>query len=338
MKILKYLGIPLLLLIGIYCILCVVGPKNLNVERSTEIDAPKTAVFNLINNIESWEKWSSWNLRDTSMIISYPAKTVGVGAKSEWISASEGNGTQEIVESIPGERLKTQLIFEGFGDPSHAVFNLKEEGEKTKVSWAMETKDFSFLIRGMMFAMGMKGQIKSNYEESLSNLKSIVETRVKNKTYDGYQINDVRLPEKHFIFSRQEVNMDQIQQFYATNLGALFSKVQASGVEMDGMPCGLFYSFNEKNQTTDMAAAIPTKESLIIPDASAVTLPAKRAIQVDYYGDYHHTSDAHDAIEEYLKDNGLFNDYPVIEEYVTDPTVIKNSEKWLTKVTYYVSD
>lgn len=338
MKIFKYVGIPLLLLIGIYCLLCVLGPKNLNVERSTVIEAPKTAIFNLVNDIQKWEKWSSWNLRDTAMIITYPGKTVGVGGNSAWVSETEGNGTQEIVESIPGERLKTKLIFEGFGDPSHSVFKFEDEGDKTKVSWAMETTELSFPLRGMMMLMGMKGDIASNYEESLSNLKTLVETRIREKTYDGYKINDIRLPEKHFIFNRQEVGMDQIQQFYATNLGSLFAKVQASGVEMDGMPCGLFYSFNEKNQTTDMAAAIPTKESLIIPDASSISLPAKRAIQVDYYGDYHHTDQAHDAIEEYLKDNGLFNDYPVIEEYVTDPTVVKNSEKWLTKVTYYVSD
>ncbi len=339
MKILKYVGIPLILLIGIYCLLCVLGPKNLNVERSTVIDAPKTAIFNLVNNIEKWEKWSSWNLRDSAMIITYPGKTVGVGGKSEWVSATEGNGTQEIVESIPGERLKTKLIFEGFGDPSYGVFNFKEEGNKTKVSWAMETSDFSFLMRGAMLIMGMKGSIKSNYDESLSNLKTLVETRIRDKVYDGYKIKDIRLPEKHYIFSRQVVEMANIQQFYARNLGALFSKVQAAGVDMDGgMPSGLFYSFNEKNQTADMAAAIPTKESLIIPDASSVSLPAKRAIQVDYYGDYMNTSLAHDAIEAYLKDNGLFNDTPIIEEYITDPTVIKDSDKWLTKVTYYVSD
>jgi len=338
MKILKFVVLPLVLLIGIYSILCVVGPKNLNVERSTEIDAPKSAVFNLVNNIQSWEKWSSWNLRDSAMVISYPGKIEGIGAKSKWISEQEGNGTQEIIESIPGEKVRTKLVFEGWDEPSHANFTLQESGDKTKASWAMESSELPFFMRGMMMVMGMKGDIKSNYDESLGNLKNLVETRVKDKIYDGYTINDIRLPEKHFVYNRQEVSMDRIQQFYATNLGSLFGKVQAAGIEMDGMPCGLFYSFNEKNETTDMAAAIPTKESLIIPDVSSVTLPAKRAIQVDYYGDYHNTAKAHDAIESFLKDNGLFNDYPVIEEYVTDPTQVKDPDKWLTKVTYYVSN
>lgn len=338
MKILKFVVLPILLLVGIYCILCLVGPKNLNVERSTDIDAPKAAVFNLVNNIESWEKWSSWNLRDSAMVITYPGKLEGVGAKSEWISEMEGNGSQEIVESVPGQKVRTKLVFEGWDEPSHANFTLKEAGDKTKASWSMESSELPFLMRGMMLVMGMKGDIKSNYDESLSNLKTLVETRVNDNNYDGYTINDIRLPEKHFVYNRQEVGMDHIQQFYATNLGALFSKVQSAGIEMDGMPCGLFYSFNEKNETTDMAAAIPTKESLIIAGVSSITLPAKRAVQVDYYGDYHNTSKAHDAIESFLKDKGLFNDYPVIEEYITDPTTVKDPEKWLTKVTYYVSN
>lgn len=339
MKILKYLVLPLLLLVGIYCILCAVGPKNLNVERSTEIEAPKQAVFNLVNNIESWEKWSSWNLRDSAMVITYPGKVEGVGAKSEWISEQEGNGTQEIVESIPGQKVRTKLVFDGWDEPSHANFTLQESGNKTKASWSMESSELPFLMRGMMMVMGMKGDIKNNYDESLGNLKQLVETRVNDKVYNGYTINDINLPEKHYVYNRQEVAMDRVQQFYSRNLGALFSKVQNAGISMDaGMPCGLFYSFNEKNQTADMAAAIPTKESLIIPDASSVTLPAKRAIQVDYYGDYDNTVKAHDAIEAFLKDNGLFNDYPVIEEYVTDPTEVKDPDKWLTKVTYYVSN
>lgn len=338
MKILKYVLLPILLIIGIYCLLCLAGPKNLNMERSIDMDVPKSAVFNLVNNIQSWEKWSSWNLRDSAMVISYPGKLEGVGAKSEWISEQEGNGTQEIVESIPGQKVRTKLVFDGWDEPSFANFTLEGSGKETKASWAMESSELPFLMRGLMMVMGMKGDIKSNYDESLANLKDLVETRVNDRVYDGYQINDIRLPEKHFIFNRQEVAMDRIQQFYATNLGSLFTKVQSAGIEMDGMPCGLFYSFNEKNETTDMAAAIPVKESLIIPDASSLTLPTKRAIQVDYYGDYHNTAKAHDAIESFLKDNGLFNDYPVIEEYVTDPTEVKNSEKWLTKVTYYVSD
>ncbi len=338
-KVLKYLLLPLLLVVGIYCLLCVIGPKNLSLERDIEIDAPKNMAFNIVNDISTWEKWGSWQKRDPDMIITYPGKLVGVGAKSEWLSETEGNGKQEIIESVSNEKIRTQLTFEGWDTPSYGQLLFVEKGNKSKVSWAMEGEDLPFLMRGMMMVMGMKKQIKENYDESLVYLKEMVEKRANEGTYNGYTINDIRMPEKHYIYTRQEVNEDRIQQFYATNLGALFSKVQEAKVDMDdGMPCGLFYNFNDKNGTIDMAAAIPVKESLIIPNASSLSLPAKRALQVDYFGDYHNTERAHEAIEAFMKDKGLFNDFPIIEEYVTDPTQVKDPEKWLTKVTYYISD
>ena len=338
MKILKFVVLPLLLLIGIYCGLCALGPKDFNLERSVEVDAPKSMSFNIVNNITTWENWGSWQKRDPEMAITYPSKTVGVGAISEWTSESEGNGKQQIIESVQDEKIRTQLNFEGWDKPSFGQFNFGDNGGKSTITWAMESSEIPFLMRGMMMVMGMKASLEKDYEDGLASIKDIVEQRAKDGVYDGYVINDIRLPEKHFVYTRQEVNDDRIQQFYASNLGSLFSKVQEAKVEMDGMPCGLFYNFNDKNGTIDMAAAIPIKESLIIPTASSVSLPSKRALQVDYYGDYHNTEAAHEAIEAFMKDKGIFNDYPVIEEYVTDPTTIKDPEKWLTKVTYYVSD
>jgi len=294
--------------------------------------------YNIVNDITTWEKWGSWQKRDPDMIITYPSKLVGVGAKSEWLSETEGNGKQEIIESEPNEKIKTQLNFEGWNEPSYGLFSFEEEGNKSKVRWAMQGSDLPFLMRGMMMVMGMKGQIKDNYDESLASLKTMVEKRANDRIYNGYQVNDINVPEKNYISTRQEVSKDRIQQFYASNLGALFGKVQEAKVEMDGMPCGLFYNFGDINGKIDMAAAIPIKKSLIIPNTSSINLPSNRALQVDYYGDYHNTEKAHKSIEAYMRDKGLFNNYPIIEEYVTDPTEIKEPEKWLTKITYYISN
>jgi len=59
---------------------------------------------------------------------------------------------------------------------------------------------------------------------------------------------------------------------------------------------------------------------------------------LDFYGDYNHTSDGHDAIKEYMTDRGYLQDPPIIEEYVTDPTIEADPSKWLTKLTYYFTD
>jgi len=70
---------------------------------------------------------------------------------------------------------------------------------------------------------------------------------------------------------------------------------------------------------------------------SSLTVSEGRALQVDYYGDSSKSSEAHYAIDEYMKDYGLLNDPPIIEENVTDVTQEKDPNKWLTRITYYIA-
>ena len=150
-------------------------------------------------------------------------------------------------------------------------------------------------------------------------------------------MNEVLLDDRYYIMNRQEVAFENMQQFYAQNLGSLFGKLQKAGIDMKGMPSGLFFKYDEKAGKTDMAASIPIAEPVDIKGATSLTIPSGRAIQVDFYGDYHNLGDAHNAIAEYMLDFGLLNNSPVVEEYMTDPGEEPDPSKWLTKVTYYLS-
>ena len=86
-----------------------------------------------------------------------------------------------------------------------------------------------------------------------------------------------------------------------------------------------------------MAAAIPVKEALALKNYISLDIPSKKAIQIDYFGDYAGTAEAHSAMDDFLLDHGLFKEVPVIEEYVTDPSTESDPSKWLTKVTYYLA-
>ena len=41
-------------------------------------------------------------------------------------------------------------------------------------------------------------------------------------------------------------------------------------------------------------------------------------------------------MNDYLQQKKMTSSLPVIEEYVTDPTVEKDTAKWLTKIIYFV--
>lgn len=336
-KFLKIFIILLIVVAGAYLLACFLAPKNLNLEVEEKVDAPSNLVFNLVNDLKKWEEWSPWANIDTAAVYTYSNNTEGVGASFSWKGNSDlGEGTQTIKESVIGEKIKLALEFNGWDGVSHSNWNFTPDGEKTKVTWDFNGADTAFPYR--IFNLFMKGALKKSYQEGLTSLKNLAEKRANEKIYRGFKINEIVMPEKHFILNRQEVKMQNIQQFYTQNLGALFGKVTGAKVEMDGMPSGLFFKWDEENNVTDMAASIPLKEPVAIKGTNSLTLPESRAIQVDYYGDYQNSKNAHFAIDDYMKDYGLLNDPPIIEEYVTDPIEEKDPSKWLTRITYYIAN
>ena len=157
MKILKYVVIILVILILLYTGLCAVFPKNFNMVHDTEIEAPAQVVYNLINNLGSTEQWNDWNLQDTTMVVTYSQQKMGVGAMTSWNSEHSGNGSQEIVASVPNTKVRTALNFEGYDATRFGEFNITQNGKTTNLSWAFEAgEDLPFLMRGAMGLSGIK--------------------------------------------------------------------------------------------------------------------------------------------------------------------------------------
>jgi len=336
----KYLKYPLFILLGLiilFIALSFVGPKDLNVTESIAIDAPAPVIYNLVNSMKESEKWNSWTKDDTTIVSTYNDIVSGVGSGSSWTSTMTGNGSQSIIESVSNQKVRSVLNFEGWDGDNFAEFNIRKSGDSHEVSYSFEGTELPFIMRAFALVTGMKKSMTSNYSSSLSNLKKISEER-SSGSYDGCVIKEVDLPEKHFIMNRQEVDPSNIQQFYLTNLGPLFSKVQQANQEMNGMPSGLY--FNRPQSATaklDMAAAIPIKSAISIAGSSAYSIDSKPAIVLDFYGDYKTIPLGHEAINKYMYDRGYLQDAPVIEEYITDPNTEQDPNKWLTKITYYFS-
>lgn len=334
----KFLRILIFILVALFLLAILsmfLAPKKMTLAESTTIAAPPNLVYNIVNDLKKWEEWSPWKDLDPEAINTYSEKTEGVGATWSWKgNAQVGEGTQKIIESKKGQSIKTELEFNGFEGTSFSNWTFEPDGNKTKVTWDFDGAETGFFFRP--FNWIMKGGLKKTYATGLSRIKEMAENRANKKEYRGYKISETTLPEKHYLTNRQEVDMANMQQFYARNLPALFTVAQKAGCEMDGMPGGLFYKWDEKNGTTDMAASIPIKEPKEVKGSTLVTIPAGKVLQIDYYGDYSKSAAAHYAMDDYMKDYGILNNVPIVEEYVTDPTTEKDPSKWLTKITYYI--
>jgi len=99
MKLFKWIGLPLIALVGIYLLLCWLGPATFDTVRSTKIDAPKNVAFNIVNDLNNWEKWSPWMDKDPEIKITYSDQKAGVGSSYTWSGNDQvSSGKMENVE------------------------------------------------------------------------------------------------------------------------------------------------------------------------------------------------------------------------------------------------
>lgn len=338
MKALKViLGILGVLIAG-YLVLCLVGPKQLDVSTSTEIEAPASVVYNQIYQLENWEDWGPWQQMDPSMVTTYSEPTSGVGSSYSWTSDNMGEGSLEVTEADPPNSMKTKISFgegRGYG---YGTWDLEENEGKTKVTWGMTSDQTPFMQRGIMVLMGMTKTIKENFDDGLASIKEITETEVANMptTYGGYEVKVADHTGHTFASVRKDVNMTEIADFLAAGYGTVMGAMAAKEVPMSGAPGGLYFTWDEETSMTNMAAAIPIAEAVELGDGiEVVSIPAGKSLTIDYYGPYDGVGAAHEAMEAYCKANNIEPTLPCLESYVTDPTTEEDPSKWLTHVVYF---
>lgn len=330
MKKAKRIGIGLLIILGLLLILGLFLSKDVHIESSRNFTAPPSYVFNLINELKNVSEYNAWIKEDAAIVLNFGDVTAGKGAFYEWESPNSGKGKIEYIGSYPSDSIVAKMQFEGM-DESRLVYSFKGSGDKTKVTWTMDSRlGFPFNLMKWFF----KRSIRKGHEQTFDLIEGVLSDR-KSGVYGGYQIQDVMEGERSFIMNRDNVKSEKIQRFYMQNLGPIFKKIQDQGISMAGSPCGLFFS-HRQNEIVDMAAGIPVLEPIEMEGLTSYSILKGRALKVDYYGDYDKTLSAHTAINQYALDRDMTLSQPAIEEYKTDPTMEKDPNKWLTQITNYV--
>lgn len=327
---LKVTLIVLLCLVGLGAILGLIAPREVSLSRSTVIEAPQAAVFNTVNDLKTWEDWSPWKEMDPEMKVTMGTPSVGQGAYYSWTGENSGTGRMRIETSDPPRALTTHIAFDGQGEADAAwSFEAVEGG--TKATWAFHTR-FPYPFNAMLLFQDFEEAIARDYDRGLELLKAKVEAEAESTS--AYEVKVVPLPLRHFIALRSKTPMAELAATYARNLPKVYQAVQQHGLEMGGMPCGLYYTWDESKGETDAAQAIPVRVPKRLDGFQSITLEQEEALLIEHYGSYDGLGGAHRAMEAHIKWHGLEAAVPAIEEYVTDPEKEPDTSKWLTRVYY----
>ena len=333
MKIIKGILVALVVIALIITVVGFLSPQQMRVERSLMINAPSEIIHEQINNLKNWTKWSPWYKMDTAMKMEYNGTDAGAGASYKWNSTEVGTGDMTITSSTP-DSISTALNME-YG-PAIIKFLLAKSEDGTKITWIME-KDNGMNPWSRFFGLFMDGMVGKDFEKGLAGIKEVAEAIPTGpKLYRGYEIAEKDSPEMIYIGIKDSIGWDKIGEFYSKNLPVIFEAVGKQKLELISAPSGIFFSWDTVHQSAIMAAAIAVKgdANTKVKGYETYIIPAGKMLHIAYFGAYEKTAEAHYGMDEYILEKGLTQNIPIIEEYVTDPMVEKDTAKWLTNIYY----
>ncbi len=170
----------LAILLALFASFVALQPADFRITRSTVVDAPPQAVFELVNDLHRWEAWSPWAKLDPAAVKSYEGPPAGLGAASTWSGNDEiGEGRMMITQSRPFELVQLSLEFKRpmqATDAAELVFT--PEGAHTRITWSMYGKR-NFVAKAFGLFMNVDKMVGGQFETGLRQLKTLAESAPK---------------------------------------------------------------------------------------------------------------------------------------------------------------
>ena len=174
---LRIIGLIILLFIAI----CAVGfflPGTQTIERSIEVEAYPEDVFPYLNNLQLYSQWSPLYAQLSEAEIIYGGGDAGVGQNMAWQNGSGAYpfGSQEIVQSQPGEFVQVKANFSGRdATATHALLQ-NDTGESLTILTKSDIELGGFPYLERVRSKLRSGWFNDQFDAGLMRLKTISET------------------------------------------------------------------------------------------------------------------------------------------------------------------
>lgn len=234
-------------------------PGSARIERSVVVERPPATVFAVLNGFRHLPDWSPWVTLDPSMTSTLSGPIAGVGARYAWSSeqGAVGSGSQEIIESVPTERVVLRLEFSGMDSQNTARFELQPEGAGTQVRWTLES-EFGASLLGRWFGLMLDRMVGADYERGLAQLKTYVETLPAVDFADiAVETVDVPAQDIAYVVGISSTEPAAIARAYEKAYAQLSAALAREGIERSGPPLAIGRSWDEQSKRYEFEAAIP---------------------------------------------------------------------------------
>ncbi|MCS4301705.1 SRPBCC family protein [Chryseobacterium sp. BIGb0232] len=169
---LKLIGIIILLFIVYAVVAMLAFSKDYHYEKSIVINSPKEKVWQYAGSLKGYNMWDPFSKEIKNVKITYSGEGNKMGDSYHW-KGDDSEGEQSIIETVPNEKLATQLHFiKPFEGNAKSNIVLAPEGNGTKVTWMIDNE-----LNAMMKIMKpmMDGNMDKMFGQGLDDLKKLSE-------------------------------------------------------------------------------------------------------------------------------------------------------------------
>lgn len=163
-------------LVALFFLVAACVSREYFIEREVTINRPRPDVFDYVKQLKNQNYFSKWVMADPNSKREYVGTDGTVGFIYRWDSENKsvGKGEQEIKKLTEGELMESEIRFETpFEGVGKAQMKTRAVGnDQTAVTWNMRGRTKYPMNIINLFIGGMLGK---DMEESLANLKSVVE-------------------------------------------------------------------------------------------------------------------------------------------------------------------
>ncbi|MDP5159002.1 MAG: SRPBCC family protein [Flaviramulus sp.] len=336
MKALKYILFLFLIAIIGLAIYIAVQPNQFSFTRSKLIKAPKSILFNYVNDYKNWPSFSPWIEQEPNSTLTYGNKTSGVDGNYAWNGEILGEGMMNTTTIEKDKSISQQITFiKPFESESNINWTFENTLEGTLVTWGMEGKQGFMTKLYTTFAGSIEENTATDFDRGLFKLDSI--TTVNIEKYSITIEANAQHGGGYYLYNTTSCKISELENKIQEMMPKVTSYATNNNIPMAGSPFTQYIKWDEENNAAIFSSCVPTTDK-VITEANSNILTGQlnpfKAVKTSLKGNTKNLKEAWEKAMNYIPANNVevAVDGPMLEVYKKDIFNTPNPADWITEI------
>jgi effector-binding domain-containing protein len=233
--------VSLLIVVVIFVVIGLFLPSKRFYTYSIETNRPMSTVYDLFNGFSRFKDWNQTLRYDKKAKTQISGAPMGPGAKFSYQSKDKtiGSGSWEIVESVPGEKIKYKLVDDNRGQDKSMTLRFARTGQRNQnIKITQEFRvNYGWDILGRYAGLYVNRNVGDNVKRGLDKFSALLATVPKwdySQHPGGFSIVETPATDVLLVSATARRNNDEIATTMGNQVAWIKKVMDANGLVADG--------------------------------------------------------------------------------------------------------